>query len=289
MTTPRNTLVVSAPAKVNLFLHITGRRDDGYHTLESLLALIDWCDTITLSRRADGNIARGSPVPGSPESEDLALAAARALKAATGTAAGVTIGIAKNIPQGAGLGGGSSDAASVLLALNRLWALGLPRSELAAIGATLGADVPFFIGGESALARGIGELLTPVSLPTLWIVLVVPPVEVATRVIFAALQLTRIAASAKMDVFSESYGRNDLEAGVATRFPAVAGAIDALKRVSPAARMTGSGACVFAAFAAEDDARKALTALPSGFTGRVVRTLARHPLFAFAYPLGTGS
>jgi 4-diphosphocytidyl-2-C-methyl-D-erythritol kinase len=289
LTASRDTLVVSAPAKVNLFLHVTGRRDDGYHTLESLFTMVDWCDTITLSRRADGNITRDSPVPGVPESEDLALAAARALKAATGSVAGVTIGIDKNIPQGAGLGGGSSDAASVLLALNRLWTLGLPRSELAAIGATLGADVPFFIGGESALARGIGELLTPVSLPTLWIALVAPPVEVATKAIFAALQLTRFAASAKIDVFSEGYGQNDLEPGVAARFPAVAGAIDALKRASPAARMTGSGACAFAAFAAEDDARNALTALPPGFAGRVVRTLARHPLFAFAYPLGTGS
>jgi 4-diphosphocytidyl-2-C-methyl-D-erythritol kinase len=274
---------------VNLFLHITGRRDDGYHTLESLFVLVDWCDTIALTRRDDGNIVRDSPVPGVPESEDLSLAAARALKAATGTVAGVTIGITKNIPQGGGLGGGSSDAASVLLALNRLWTLGLPRSELAAIGATLGADVPFFIGGESALARGIGELLTPVSSPTLWIALVVPPDEVATKAIFAALQLTRFTASAKMEVFSEGYGRNDLEPGVAARFPAVAGAIDALKRASPAARMTGSGGCAFAAFAAEDDARKALTVLPPGFAGRVVRMLARHPLFAFAYPLGTGS
>jgi 4-diphosphocytidyl-2-C-methyl-D-erythritol kinase len=128
-----------------------------------------------------------------------------------------------------------------------------------------------------------------VSSPTLWIALVVPPDEVATKAIFAALQLTRFTASAKMEVFSEGYGRNDLEPGVAARFPAVAVAIDALKRASPAARMTGSGGCVFAAFAAADDARKALTMLPPGFAGRVVRTLARHPLFAFAYPLGTGS
>jgi 4-diphosphocytidyl-2-C-methyl-D-erythritol kinase len=288
VTAPRDTLVVSAPAKVNLFLHITGRRDDGYHTLESLFALIDWRDTITLARRDDGVIARSNDVPGVSESEDLALAAARALKAATGAAGGVTIGIEKNIPRGAGLGGGSSDAASVLLALNRLWALDLRRSELAAIGATLGADVPFFIGGESALARGIGELLTPVSLPRSWVALVAPPVEVATKAIFAALGLTQFAASAKMDVFSEGYGRNDLEAVAAERVPAVAGAIDALKRASPAARMTGSGGCAFAAFATEDDARKALTALPPGFTGRVVRTLTRHPLFAFAYPFGTG-
>lgn len=289
MTVERDRLVVPAPAKVNLFLHVTGRRDDGYHTLESLFTLIDWCDTITLTRRDDGVIARSGPVPGVPESVDLALAAARALKAAAGATGGVTIGIQKEIARGAGLGGGSSDAASVLLALNRLWGLALPRTELAAIGATLGADVPFFIGGEPALVRGIGELLTPVSLPASWLALVVPPVEVATKTIFAALRLTHFTASAKMDVFSEGYGRNDLEAVVAARFPAVAAAIDALKLASPRARMTGSGACAFAAFATENDARTAVAALPPGFAGRVVRTLTRHPLFAFAYPFGTGS
>ena len=181
VTGPRDTLVVSAPAKVNLFLHVTGRRDDGYHTLESLLALIDWCDTITLSRRADGDIARGNPMPGVPESEDLALAAARALKAATGAVDSVTIGIDKNIPQGAGLGGGSSDAASVLLALNRFWALGMPRSELAAIGATLGADVPFLSEANRRWRAASASCSRRCSLPTSWIALVVPPVEVATE------------------------------------------------------------------------------------------------------------
>src|SRR5437899_4472519 len=246
LTAPCDTLVVSAPAKVNLFLHVTGRRDDGYHTLESLFVLVDWCDTIALTRRDDGNIVRGSPVPGVPESEDLSLAAARAIKAATGTVAGVTIGIGKNIPQGGGLGGGSSDAASVLLALNRLWTLGLPRSELAAIGADLGADVPFFVGGESALARGIGEVLTPVSIPVYWLALALPSIRVPTRGIFGQLQLTPMSSvsltpmprSAKMDVFSEGYGRNDLEATAMARFAAIGNARTALSRASPNARMT---------------------------------------------------
>src|SRR5437773_5045049 len=205
-------LTVAAPAKINLFLHIVGRRSDGYHLLESLFVLIDWCDTITLTRRADAEIVRVGAVAGVSEANDLAVRAAQALRDATGFGDGVTIEIVKRIPQGVGLGGGSSDAASVLLALNRLWSLRLPRSELAAIGAHLGADVPFFVGGESALARGIGDILTPVSIPVYWLALAIPSIRVPTRSIFAALQLTPMPPSAKMNVFSEGYGRNDLEA-----------------------------------------------------------------------------
>jgi 4-diphosphocytidyl-2-C-methyl-D-erythritol kinase len=282
MMTDRMTLVVAAPAKVNLFLHVTGRRPDGYHTIETLFTLIDWCDSISLSACDDEAIARGRPLAGIAEKDDLTLRAARALQSATGVRRGVTIDIEKRIPVGAGLGGGSSDAASVLLALNRLWKLRLPRSELMAIGVAIGADVPFFLGGEAAIARGIGELLAPVSLPRSWLALAVPPVHVATAAVFAALELTHAAPSAKMNVFSEGYGRNDLEAVAAARFPDVAGAIGALKRASPAARMTGSGACAFATFSSEHDARRALSLLPQGIAGRVVRTLARHPLASFA-------
>jgi 4-diphosphocytidyl-2-C-methyl-D-erythritol kinase len=282
MTTDRRTLVVAAPAKVNLFLHVLGRRADGYHTIETLFALIDWCDSITLSACDDEAIERGRPLPGIDEKDDLALRAARALQGATGTRRGVTIDIEKRIPTGAGLGGGSSDAASVLLALNRLWKLRLPRSELMAIGVEIGADVPFFLSGEPAIARGIGELLAPVSLPRSWLALAMPAVHVATAEVFAALELTPGATSAKINVFSEGYGRNDLEAVAAARFPEVAGAIDALKCASPAARMTGSGACAFATFSNEHDARRALALLPQAVAGRVVRTLARHPLASFA-------
>jgi 4-diphosphocytidyl-2-C-methyl-D-erythritol kinase len=282
LSSNRPQLTVAAPAKVNLFLHVTGRRADGYHLLETLFALIDLADSITLAPRADGAIRRTREIADVPEAQDLALRAARALQAATGTRHGVDVAVEKRIPQGGGLGGGSSDAASVLLALNRLWELALPRAELARIAATLGADVPFFVGGENALARGIGEVLTPVSLVSRWIALAFPPVVVPTAAIFAAPELTRATPSAKMDVFSEGYGRNDLADVAASRFPAVAAAIDALSRVSPHARMTGSGACVFAAFATEREAREALQRAAPGCTGRVVRTLARHPLAAFA-------
>ncbi len=276
------TLIVPAPAKVNLFLHVTGRRADGYHTLESLLALIDLADTISLTRRDDGAIRRQGDVAGVPEESDLAVRAARALRAATGSRHGVDIVLDKRVPLGSGLGGGSSDAASVLLALNRLWDLALPRSELLRIAAGLGADVPFFVGGENALARGIGDVLSPVSLPACFVALVFPPVSVPTAEIFAASELTRATPSAKIDVFSVGYGRNDLEAVTASRFPAVAATIQALLHASPQARMTGSGACVFAAFPAERQAHDALARLPQTTRGCVARTLARHPLAAFA-------
>lgn len=275
-------LVVPAPAKVNLFLHVTGRRADGYHLLESLMAFVDLADTLELESRTDGAIVRVNDVPGVGVEEDLALRAARALQDAAGTRAGVAIQVTKRIPMGAGLGGGSSDAASVLLALNRLWDLGWPRARLQAVAQTLGADVPFFVGGENAMARGIGEVLSPVSLPMSWLVLCHPRVHVRTADVFAAEDLTRNAASAKMDVFSETYGRNDLARVVAAREPAVAAALAALAGASTAVRMTGSGSCVFATFASRRDAEKALGAVPSSCDGYLVRTLARHPLAGFA-------
>jgi 4-diphosphocytidyl-2-C-methyl-D-erythritol kinase len=186
-------LIVPAPAKVNLFLHVTGRRADGYHTLESLIALIDLADTITLTRRDDGVIRRDGDVTGVPEEHDLALRAARALHAATGARHGVDIILAKRIPLGSGLGGGSSDAASVLLALNRLWELGLPRADLLRLALQLGADVPLFVAGENAVARGIGDVLAPVSLPPCFVALAFPPAVVSTADIFAAPELTRSA------------------------------------------------------------------------------------------------
>ncbi|MEO8486012.1 MAG: 4-(cytidine 5'-diphospho)-2-C-methyl-D-erythritol kinase [Betaproteobacteria bacterium] len=282
VTTTAASLRVPAPAKVNRFLHVTGRRDDGYHAIESLFTLVDLADTITLDVRADGAIVRARDVPGVALDDDLALRAARALQQATGSRLGVTIAIDKSIPLGAGLGGGSSDAASVLLALNRLWSLGLSRDALVDLGTTLGADVPFFVFGETALARGIGERLTAMSAPTAHLVLAFPDAQVATTTIFAAPELTRTTPSAKMDVFSESYGRNDLSGPACTRHPAVAAALAALAVVSPDARMTGSGACVFASFAHERGARAAADALPAGLRARVVRTLSRHPLAAFA-------
>ena len=275
-------LVVAAPAKVNLFLHVTGQRADGYHLLESLFAFTDLADTLTLTSRDDGAIVRIGDVAGVPADDDLALRAARALRTATGTQRGVAVAMTKRIPQGAGLGGGSSDAASVLLALNRLWELALPRARLLAIAQTLGADVAFFVGGENALVRGIGEVLTPVTLPTCWLALAFPRVHVRTADIFAARDLTRTTPSAKIDVFSVSYGRNDLEAVTRARFPEVAVAITALSHAAPQVRMSGSGACVFAACSTEREARDALARVPPHIDGHLARTIARHPLADFA-------
>lgn len=276
------TLVVAAPAKVNLFLHVVGRRADGYHLLESLFALIDLADTLTLVRRDNGAIVRMREIPGVSEDVDLAMRAARLLQHASGKRHGVAIAVDKRIPQGGGLGGGSTDAASVLLGLNRLWNLGFTRGRLAELGATLGADVPFFVHGENAIVRGVGEIVTPASLPRTWLVLAQPGVSVPTAEIFAARDLTRSTPSAKINVFSEGYGRNDLASAVLARYPAVAAAMAALTQVSPHARMTGSGACVIAPFATESEANAALEALPDRVGARVVRTLARHPLQAFA-------
>lgn len=279
---PPATLVVAAPAKVNLFLHVTGRRTDGYHTLESLFALVDLADTIALVHRDDGAVVRTNDVAGVPAEHDLAVRAARALQAAAGVGAGVALTVEKRIPQGAGLGGGSTDAASVLLALNRLWSLGWPRARLAELAADLGADVPFFVGGENAVARGIGEALTPVTLPPLWLALAFPDAHVRTAEIFAAPELTRSTPSAKIDVFSEGYGRNDLAAVTVARFPEVAAALAALEKSAPQARMTGSGACVFAACATEGAARAALAGVPPRTGRHLARILARHPLAGFA-------
>jgi 4-diphosphocytidyl-2-C-methyl-D-erythritol kinase len=281
----RRTLVVPAPAKLNLFLHVTGRRPDGYHTLESLFVALDFGDTITLALRDDGAVVRTRDLPGVAPEADLTVRAARALQQETATRCGVDIAVDKRIPQGGGLGGGSSDAATVLLALNRLWRLGLTREVLMRIGLTLGADVPFFVFGAPAIARGVGERLTAVSLPPVWVAVLVPPTAVATASIFAAPELTRATPSAKMDVFSEGYGRNDLQAVAIARFPDIAAALARLVPRSPSARMTGSGGCVFASFASETEASAALEAATDatpGARGFVARTLSRHPLAAFA-------
>ena len=276
------TLTVVAPAKVNLFLHVTGRRGDGYHLIESLFALIDFSDTLRLTPRPHGEIVRSNEVAGVPADDDLAVRAARLLQRATARREGVAIAIDKRIPLGAGLGGGSSDAASVLLGLNRLWRLDLSRAELAALGVSLGADVPFFVHGRNAFVRGIGERVQPVSLPRQWLALALPATHVPTARIFASPELTRCTTSAKISVFSESSGRNDQQPVAAAQYPGVAAALAALARDARDARMTGSGAAVIAACETEDAARRAVSALPAGVAGRVVSTLRRHPLGGFA-------
>jgi 4-diphosphocytidyl-2-C-methyl-D-erythritol kinase len=275
-------LTVAAPAKLNIFLHVTGRRDDGRHLLETLFVALDFGDTIEVTRREDDAIRRVGGWQGVAEEQDLAVRAACALRSATGCSAGVDLTVTKRIPVGSGMGGGSSDAASVLLALNRIWDLRLPRSRLIEIGLTLGADVPFFILGEPAFARGIGDVLRPVTLPPMWIVVIAPAVNVSTVAIFAAPQLTRHTPSARMDVFSEGYGRNDLQDVAAARHPEIGTALAELRRHSRHARMTGSGSAVFASFASGELARNAVLATPPGMQGFIARALSRHPLVAFA-------
>jgi len=275
-------LIVPAPAKLNLFLHVTGRRGDGRHLLETFFVALDFGDTVRVACREDGAIRRVAGWQDIPEEHDLAMRAARALQSASGSGAGADITVTKRIPVGGGLGGGSSDAASVLLALNRLWNLRLPRSRLMEIGLTLGADVPFFVSGEPAFAEGVGEILRRATLPPIWIALIAPAVNVSTAGIFAAPELTRDTPSAKISVFSEGYGRNDLQEVAAARHPEIATALAELRRHSRHARMTGSGSAVFASFASGKLARDAVLATPPGMRAFVARTLSRHPLAAFA-------
>jgi 4-diphosphocytidyl-2-C-methyl-D-erythritol kinase len=281
-------LTLPAPAKLNMFLHVTGRRDDGYHLVETLLVPLDHGDRVTLTLRDDGQVVRTGGPAGLAADDDLVVRAARLVQRACGIARGIGIDVDKRIPLGSGLGGGSSDAATVLLGLNRAWQLGLTRRALMALALELGADVPFFIFGAPAFARGIGEILEAVSLPPTWFVVVTPPVQVATAAIFAAPELTRTSRSAKMPVFPEGYGRNDLQAVAAARFPEIAASLDALSREAAGAApiaMSGSGACVFAAFSAEETALQALARMGrTGRTGFVARALNHHPLQRFAAP-----
>lgn len=270
-----------APAKLNLFLHVVGRRPDGYHLLQSVFRLIDLDDALRFAKRGDGRIVRARPLAGVPEERDLCLLAARLLQAESGCAQGVEIALEKRLPMGGGLGGGSSDAATVLLALNRLWGLGWPRARLQALGLQLGADVPFFVYGRTAFVEGIGERLQAVDLPSVWYLVVAPAASVPTAEIFAAPNLTRNTKPLKMADFSAGWGglpgRNDLEPVVCERYPAVARALAWLRQHAEA-RMTGSGACIFAPFSAERDARAVLAQLPEGMSGWVARGLDEHPL-----------
>ncbi len=295
------TLVLPAPAKLNLFLHVTGRRPDGYHLLETVFQFIDLVDSVSLAPRQDDAIRRVGGWDGVPAESDLAIRAARALREATGCFQGVDIRVTKRIPTGAGLGGGSSDAATVLLGLNELWQLGLSRQALQQIGVQLGADVPVFVSGRNAYATGIGDRLEPVSLPPRWYVLVMPATAVATGSVFSAAELTRDTIPITISGFSAGFcidlgvgsgtkapgwhgdgsgdrqcglpGRNDLEPVVAARDQAVASALDRLRVACREAgvpvperrvRMTGSGACVFALAASQAEARRIASAFDAG-------------------------
>jgi 4-diphosphocytidyl-2-C-methyl-D-erythritol kinase len=270
-----------APAKLNLFLHVVGRRRDGYHLLQSVFTLIDLHDTLRFRVRPDGIVHRVNDVPGVLPAEDLVVRAALLLQEASGTPMGADIEIEKRIPMGGGLGGGSSDAATTLLALNRLWKTGFDREALAEIGAGLGADVPFFIFGRPAWAEGIGDRLRDVEVPPRWYVILTPPAHVPTQVAYTAPELTRNTEPLKMEDFSahpnDPRFHNDLEGVVTTRFPAVREHLDWL-RGHGNARMTGSGSCVFAAFDSREAAQRVIDALPGSMSGFIAQGLTHHPL-----------
>jgi 4-diphosphocytidyl-2-C-methyl-D-erythritol kinase len=297
---------VPAPAKLNLFLHVIGRRPDGYHLIQSAFVLIDWCDTLHFERRDDGLLRRRDLGPALPE-DDLCLRAARALKLAGATSLGCDISIAKHVPWGAGMGGGSSDAASTLLALNRLWGLNWPLSRLLPIGLALGADVPFFLAGHNAWVEGIGERLFPLSIPSRRFAVLKPPASVETRAIFTSPELVRNTEAAILSGFlagvgieglMQGYGRNDLQPPAMARCDEVAQAAELLRNRFGNSRMTGSGSAVFAVVAEDVAGKEAVSGtdrpseaawpadLPPGWVGRMCRSLEQHPLVGWA--AGTG-
>jgi len=270
-----------APGKLNLFLHVLGRRADGYHLLQTVFRLIDRCDRVGVAVRRDGKIRRHEPLPGVAPEEDLCVRAARLLQERCGTRQGADIALEKNLPIGSGLGGGSSDAATTLIVLNRLWQAGLARAELQVLAVDLGADVPFFVFGENALGEGIGEQLTALELPSAWYLVLVPPVTLSTAEVFSDNALTRNTKPLKIPPFFSGLGANDLEAVARERRPEIGAHLQWLRSRRPQARMTGSGACVFAEFATELEARATLGELPGAMRGFVARGLGRHPLYEF--------
>ncbi|HEY2419337.1 MAG TPA: 4-(cytidine 5'-diphospho)-2-C-methyl-D-erythritol kinase [Steroidobacteraceae bacterium] len=275
-----------APAKLNLFLHIVGRYADGYHELQTLFQLIDLCDRIGLRVRDDGRIERVAGMPEVASEHDLAVRAAQALQRHTGVHSGADLHVIKHIPLGGGLGGGSSDAATTLIGLNRLWGTGLAPDELARIGLLLGADVPVFVHGSSAWGEGRGERLQALSLPARWFLIIHPKVAVSTREIFQAHELTRNSDLITIRAFAEGESCNVCEPVVRTRYPAVAAALDWLDAQLTAsgarqrARLTGTGACIFAAFEHEQHARQIAQRVPDGWGSFVARGLDRSPLHA---------
>ena len=277
---------IPAPAKLNLFLHITGRRADGYHLLQSAFMLIDWCDTLHFDLRQDGAISREDLTTPLPE-DDLVVRAARALQQASACSLGVHIGVAKSIPAQAGMGGGSSDAASTLLALNRLWKLNLSVRVLSRLGLGLGADVPFFLGGHHAWVEGIGEQMTPIQLPNARFVVVKPAAGLETRLIFSDPALKRDSKTAIISGFAADahahgnvfeYGHNDLQAVAQCLCPGVTQALEWLQSQGLRGRMTGSGSAVFAQLLHDID----VTSAPSALQVKLCSNLDVHPLWGWA-------
>ncbi len=266
-----------APAKLNLFLHVVGRRHDGYHLLQTVFRFLDFGDTLRCEPRTDGAIVRVDPLPGVPPESDLVVRAAVALRAATGSLTGVSLHLDKRLPMGGGLGGGSSDAATTLLALNRLWGTGLDSLQLQRIGLALGADVPIFVHGHAAFAEGVGEHFTDLALPPAWYLVLVPAVSVPTAEIFRSTQLRRDTSAILAGDWRPGFGHNDLEPVACALYPEVGRHLEWLRQFGDA-RMSGSGACCFVTFGTEVAARTAMAALPADMRGFVAAGMDRHPL-----------
>jgi 4-diphosphocytidyl-2-C-methyl-D-erythritol kinase len=267
----------SAPAKLNLFLHITGQRADGYHLLQTVFQMLDYGDTVNIEARQDEQITRSAPIPGVPEEQDITLRAAKLLQQTTGCKLGADISVEKHIPMGGGLGGGSSDAATVLLALNRLWKLDLPRTTLMELALQLGADVPVFIFGQPAWAEGIGEQLQAIRLEPAYYAVLTPSIGVSTASIFASRELTRDTIPQTMAAFFKGFGHNDLESLVCRMYPQVAACLDWLKQFGDA-RMSGSGSSVFVEVDSLATAQNIVDRKPVGTNGFAAGSLDQHPL-----------
>ena len=279
-----------APAKLNLFLHIVGRRADGYHLLQTVFRFIDYGDTLKFTPCSDGKIVLATPMVGVDNATNLVVRAAQALQTASGYSRGVTIHLNKCLPLGGGLGGGSSDAATTLIALNYLWQTGLSNEELQAIGLSIGADVPIFIYGRAAFAEGVGEKFTPVSVPHAWYLVVAPPVNVPTVQIFASATLRRDVTTIDPVSWQDGFGSNVMQSVACALYPPVAQCLAALQAYGDA-RMSGSGACCFVAFRNEAEAIAALGVLRQqlpAVTGFVARGLEYHPLWRFSRDKSAG-
>ena len=272
-----------APAKLNLFLHVVGRRADGYHLLQTAFRFIDYADQLTFVIRNDGVIKLMNPVPGLSGTDDLCVRAAKLLQARSGKSLGTEIYLHKQIPMGGGLGGGSSDAATTLIVLNRLWDINWDRARLMMLGLELGADVPVFIHGENAFAEGVGEKLTSLALPPAWYIVLTPPVHISTAEVFTCKELTRNTIPIKISPFYTGVGHNDLESVACRMQPVVGDWLQWLKRLPGTSKvaMSGSGACVFAEFAEEFDALEVFRQIPDDMCGFMTQGLAEHPLLHF--------
>ena len=282
------TLSLPSPAKINLFLHITGQRSDGYHNLQTLFQLLDFGDKLVFRSNRSGNIKINGNIDGVDEKNNLIFHAATLLQKSTGCDLGCTIDLTKNLPMGAGLGGGSSNAATTLVGLNALWKCGLTANQLSDLGKTLGADVPVFVHGESAFAEGIGDILTPLTLPQRWFLVITPNCHVSTREIFSNPQLTRNSSPIKIRALSGVEYRNDCQDVVSKLYPAVRTVLQWVENFS-APLMTGTGASVFCSFDSKSEAQHVLSKLPKQWTGFVAKGVNRSPVHEQLHDFFTGA